>query len=155
MMVIFARTGGGMASRAVPVAAKSSCFSRMSNGTGAGGATERSETAPAQSAHSFGGSAAARGRTKTCRARRSESRLINVFQTPASELKLPDQKTKGVMFFNPSSGGKTSAELASLEEAAREAGLEVIRVTRELDCGSLIQDLMREGARLFVAAGGD
>src|SRR5229473_4413906 len=154
MMVIFARTGGGMASRAVPVAAKSSCFSRMSNGTGAGGATERSETAPAQSAHSFGGSAAARGRTKTCRARRSESRLIDVFQTPAPELKLPDQKTKGVMFFNPSSGGKTSAtELASLEEAAGEAGLEVIRVTRELDCGSLIQDRMREGMRLFVAAG--
>jgi len=60
------------------------------------------------------------------------------------------------MFFNPSSGGKTSAaELASLEAAAREAGLEVIRVTRELDCGSLIRDRMRDGTRLFVAAGGD
>lgn len=60
------------------------------------------------------------------------------------------------MFFNPSSGGRISAsELTSLEEAAREAGLEVIRVTRELDCGSLIRDRMREGTCLFVAAGGD
>jgi YegS/Rv2252/BmrU family lipid kinase len=60
------------------------------------------------------------------------------------------------MFFNPSSGGKISAaELTSLEEAASEAGLEVVRVTHELDCGSLIRDRMREGTCLFVAAGGD
>jgi YegS/Rv2252/BmrU family lipid kinase len=69
---------------------------------------------------------------------------------------LPDRKTKGVMFFNPSSGAKASAaELTSLEETAREAGLEVVRVTRELDCSPLIRDRMREGTRLFVAAGGD
>ncbi len=60
------------------------------------------------------------------------------------------------MFFNPSSGVKTSqAELAALEQAANDAGLEVVRVTRNLDCASLIRERMREGTRLFVAAGGD
>ena len=60
------------------------------------------------------------------------------------------------MFFNPSSGVKVPpAELSALEEAASNAGLEVIHVTRDLDCQSLIRDRMREGRRLFVAAGGD
>jgi YegS/Rv2252/BmrU family lipid kinase len=60
------------------------------------------------------------------------------------------------MFFNPSSGVKTSpADLAALEQAANDAGLEVVRVTRNLDCASLIRERMREGTRLFVAAGGD
>lgn len=69
---------------------------------------------------------------------------------------MPGQKTKGVMFFNPSSGVKTSpAELSALEQAANDAGLEVVRVTRNLDCASLIRERMREGTRLFVAAGGD
>jgi len=60
------------------------------------------------------------------------------------------------MFFNPSSGAKTPpAELAALEQAANDAGLEVVRVVPGLDCGALIRDRMREGLRLFVAAGGD
>ena len=60
------------------------------------------------------------------------------------------------MFFNPSSGVKTSpAELSALEQAASDAGLEVVRVAHGLDCISLIRDRMREGIRLFVAAGGD
>ena len=60
------------------------------------------------------------------------------------------------MFFNPSSGVKTSpAELSALEQAASDAGLEVVRVAHGLDCVSLIGDRMREGIRLFVAAGGD
>ena len=60
------------------------------------------------------------------------------------------------MFFNPSSGVKASAaELSALEEAANDAGLKVVRVTRNLDCTSLIRERMREGTRLFVAAGGD
>ncbi|HXA16818.1 MAG TPA: diacylglycerol kinase family protein [Thermoanaerobaculia bacterium] len=60
------------------------------------------------------------------------------------------------MFFNPSSGVKTSpAELSALEQAANDAGLEVVHVTRNLDCPSLIRERMREGTRLFVAAGGD
>ena len=60
------------------------------------------------------------------------------------------------MFFNPSSGVKTpAAELSALQQSASDAGLEVIQVTRDLDCASLIRDRLREGRRLFVAAGGD
>jgi YegS/Rv2252/BmrU family lipid kinase len=69
---------------------------------------------------------------------------------------LPDRKTRGVMFFNPSSGVKTSAaELSALTETAADAGLEVVRVTRGLDCPALIRQRMTDGLRLFVAAGGD
>ncbi|MEA2161926.1 MAG: hypothetical protein QOK37_53 [Thermoanaerobaculia bacterium] len=60
------------------------------------------------------------------------------------------------MFFNPSSGLKMpEAEKKELEQAAGEAGLEVIRVSRELNCAALIRTRLREGIRLFVAAGGD
>ena len=60
------------------------------------------------------------------------------------------------MFFNPSSGAKTSAaDLSALQQAASDAGLEVVRVTRELDSSKLIRKKMGEGVRLFVAAGGD
>jgi len=60
------------------------------------------------------------------------------------------------MFFNPSSGVKIPpAELAALEAAAADSGLEVVRVTRELDCPALIRQRFGEGVRLFVAAGGD
>jgi len=60
------------------------------------------------------------------------------------------------MFFNPSSGAKLPpSELSAIEQSASEAGLEVVRITRELDCASLIRDRLGEGRRLFVAAGGD
>lgn len=60
------------------------------------------------------------------------------------------------MFFNPSSGVKTSAaELSALQQTAGDAGLEVVCVTSELDCSALIRQRMRDGQRLFVAAGGD
>lgn len=60
------------------------------------------------------------------------------------------------MFFNPSSGLKMpEAEKQELEQAAGEAGLEVVRVRRELDCAALIRTRFQEGIRLFVAAGGD
>src|SRR3954463_3392265 len=145
MTLIFARTAGGIASSDVPAAARSSCRSLTSSGTGAAGATSRSETAPAQSAHSFGGSAAASGRTKICRARRKAIRFIDVLQTPAPEPILPDRKIKGVMFFNPSSGVKVPpAELSALETAASDAGLDVVHVASGLDCQSLIRDRMRE-----------
>src|SRR3977135_429073 len=151
-MVIFASMAGGMASSAVPAVAKSSGRRRVSRGTGVAGATWRSETAPAQSAHSLGGSAAASERTETCRARRSAIRFIDVLQTSVQEPKLPGQKTRGVMFLNPSAGVKASpAELSALEQAANDAGLEVVHVTRNLDCASLIRDRRDEGTRLFVA----
>src|SRR5258706_14010757 len=124
-MVIFARTAGGMASSAVPAAAKSSGRRRTRMGTGVAGATCRSETAPAQSAHSLGGSAAASERTETCRARRRAIRFIDVLQTSVKEPKLPERKSKGVMFFNPSSGAKHSpAEMSALTKAADDAGLD-------------------------------
>ena len=69
---------------------------------------------------------------------------------------MPDRQISGVMFFNPSSGVKTSAaDLSALQQAAGDAGLEVVRVTRELNCSKLIRERMDQGVRLFVAAGGD
>jgi diacylglycerol kinase family enzyme len=63
---------------------------------------------------------------------------------------------KGTLFFNPSSGAKLSdAEKEELKKAAQEAGLEVIALTRDLDCGQTIRERMARGVRLFVAAGGD
>jgi YegS/Rv2252/BmrU family lipid kinase len=60
------------------------------------------------------------------------------------------------MFLNPSSGLKMpGAEQEALQGAAGEAGLEVIRVRRALDCEAVIRKHLREGIRLFVAAGGD
>ena len=71
-------------------------------------------------------------------------------------MKLPDRQISGIMFFNPSSGVKTSAaDLSALQQAAGDAGLEVVRVTRELNCSKLIRERMDQGVRLFVAAGGD
>src|SRR3954449_10661127 len=150
MTLIFARTASGIASSDVPAAARSSCRSLTSSGTGVAGATWRSETAPAQSAHSFGGSAAARERTETCRARRKAIRFIDVFQTPLQEPKLPERKTKGVVFLNPSSGVKASAsEMAALEQAVSDAGLEIVRMKPGLDCLALIRNRMGDGTRLF------
>jgi YegS/Rv2252/BmrU family lipid kinase len=63
---------------------------------------------------------------------------------------------KGTLFFNPSSGAKHSAaELQAFQDAARDAGLEVIRLTRDIDCAQTIRERMGKGVRLFVAAGGD
>jgi YegS/Rv2252/BmrU family lipid kinase len=60
------------------------------------------------------------------------------------------------MFFNPSSGLKMpEAEQDALQQAATEAGLEVIGIARGLDCADVIRRRMQEGTRLFVAAGGD
>jgi diacylglycerol kinase family enzyme len=59
---------------------------------------------------------------------------------------------KGLMLLNPSSGVKLPPDL---EEAARHAGLEVIRLGDGVDCAALVRSRMNEGLRLFVAAGGD
>ncbi|MGH9418865.1 MAG: diacylglycerol kinase family protein, partial [Thermoanaerobaculia bacterium] len=69
---------------------------------------------------------------------------------------MPDRKTKGVMFLNPSSGLRMpSGELSAFEQAAVDAGLEVVRVNPDLDSAALIRQRMEEGTPLFVAAGGD
>ena len=54
------------------------------------------------------------------------------------------------MFLNPASG-----ERPDLVAAASEAGLEVIRLSRETDVTAMIRERMHEGRRLFIAAGGD
>jgi YegS/Rv2252/BmrU family lipid kinase len=60
------------------------------------------------------------------------------------------------MFFNPSSGVKRPpGELSQLQDGASAAGLEVIRLTRDLDVPSLVRERMQRGQTLFVAAGGD
>lgn len=56
------------------------------------------------------------------------------------------------MLLNPTSGVKLPP---GLEDAASDAGLEVVRLAAGLDCAGLIRSRMAEGRRLFVAAGGD
>jgi len=60
---------------------------------------------------------------------------------------------RGVLFLNPSSGIRFDA--AALEAAAAAGGLEVVRLGKGVDCASIVRDRMRQGWRLFVAAGGD
>lgn len=63
---------------------------------------------------------------------------------------------KGTLFFNPSSGAKLpESEREEMTRAASEAGLEVIPLTRQIDCAQTIRERMARGVRLFVAAGGD
>lgn len=54
------------------------------------------------------------------------------------------------MFLNPAAG-----EHPELVAAAAEAGLEVVSLSRELDVSAAIRERIRDGKRLFVAAGGD
>ena len=64
--------------------------------------------------------------------------------------------TTGTLFFNPSSGKKLGeTALRDLKEAASGAGLEVIELTREIDCITAVRERIERGVRLFVAAGGD
>lgn len=64
--------------------------------------------------------------------------------------------SKGLMFFNPSSGVKLPpAELAAIERAAVDAGLELVHVTRDVDIAARIRERLRLGRALIIAAGGD
>ena len=64
--------------------------------------------------------------------------------------------SRGTLFFNPSSGARHSkAEKDEMSAAASAAGLEVIPLTRQIDCAQTIRERMKRGVRLFVAAGGD
>ena len=63
---------------------------------------------------------------------------------------------RGTLFFNPSSGKKLGEKaLVELTTAAAAAELEVIELTRAIDCTAAIRERMQRGVRLFVAAGGD
>ncbi|HEY6136782.1 MAG TPA: diacylglycerol kinase family protein [Thermoanaerobaculia bacterium] len=54
------------------------------------------------------------------------------------------------MFLNPTAG-----EQPELVAAASDAGLEVVRLSRDVDVTAAIRERMREGKKLFIAAGGD
>lgn len=65
-------------------------------------------------------------------------------------------RSKGTIFFNPSSGLKLPDEAAaSFDAAAADAGLEVVRMGPEVDVPSMIRERMHDGKRIFIAAGGD
>jgi len=67
---------------------------------------------------------------------------------------LPNRR--GVLFLNPSSGAKLPVtEVSALESAARDGGLDVIRIAKGVDVVAIIREQMRLGLNLFVAAGGD
>ena len=57
------------------------------------------------------------------------------------------------MFLNPSSGLRLDA--AELTAAAEEAGIEVVHLSRDVDIAAEIRARMRDGKKLFIAAGGD
>jgi diacylglycerol kinase family enzyme len=60
------------------------------------------------------------------------------------------------MFLNPSSGVKlTSQESEALRSAARAAGAEIIELSKDVNVSETIRRQLREGRRLFIAAGGD
>ena len=63
---------------------------------------------------------------------------------------------KGALFFNPSSGARLFLSGGEpLNDAAKQAGLEPIAITRDLDLTAEIRARMQRGQKLFVAAGGD
>src|SRR5436190_1829997 len=137
--VVCARASGVMASSAVPVAASASAVVFTTSGTGVAGTALNSVTEPTQSAHSFGASAAESDRAKND-------------AVTARKIRFMSAGLKGLMLLNPSSGVKLPPEL---EGAARDAGLEVVRLDGSTDCVALVRSRMNEGRRLFVAAGGD
>src|ERR1043166_3825199 len=137
-MTVLARCVGVRASSD----ARSSSETSASNGTTAAGGVFRSATAPAQKEHSFG-SAARAERTKTCKRTRE---IAAFFMTLTA-------RNKGTMFLNPTSGARLDA--AELAAAAEEAGIEVVHLTRDVDVPEAVRERMRDGKRLFVAAGGD
>lgn len=58
-----------------------------------------------------------------------------------------------MLFLNPSSGLRFDS--AALEEAAVAGGLEVVHLEKDVDASSSVRERMRQGMRLFLAAGGD
>lgn len=63
---------------------------------------------------------------------------------------------KGLLFFNSSSGLRLpEAETNALVSAAGEADLEVVPLSRDVDVTAMVRMRIREGLKLFIAAGGD
>jgi YegS/Rv2252/BmrU family lipid kinase len=77
-----------------------------------------------------------------------------VESTPEEGLKLPS--VQGTIFFNRAAGARLGAvEVAALETAASELGLEIVELNRENDVPQTVREQMQAGKRLFIAAGGD
>jgi diacylglycerol kinase family enzyme len=72
------------------------------------------------------------------------------FRTPHGRPKLP---VKGTLFLNRNSGVRSEDD--ALIAAAREAGLEVVELSSDVDCVREVRNRIARGVRLFVAAGGD
>src|SRR5438876_8542286 len=125
---VCARASGVMASSAVPVAARAFTFVFAMSGTGVAGMAVSSVTEPTQSVHSFGASAAKSDRAKND-------------AVTARKILFMSAGLKGLMLLNPSSGVKLPPQL---EEAARDAGLEVLRLAATTDCAALVRSRMNE-----------
>ena len=61
---------------------------------------------------------------------------------------------RGTSLLNAASGAKRGAD-GSLASAAEKAGLEVIRITPDVDVAAAIRGRLANGRTLFIAAGGD
>src|SRR5688572_17485334 len=102
------------------------------------------------------GSAAMSGRTRTCRTRAAKARFF--IRLPGVERLAAGRKllTKATLFLNRSSGVKTPpAEIEAFDAAVREAGLEVIELSADINCPQIIRERIARGTSLFIAAGGD
>jgi diacylglycerol kinase family enzyme len=60
---------------------------------------------------------------------------------------------KGTLFLNRNSGVRDEDE--ELMAAAREAEIEIIELSKDIDCAREIRNRLGSGTRLFIAAGGD
>lgn len=60
---------------------------------------------------------------------------------------------KGTLFLNRNSGPK--ADAAALVDAARDAGLEIVELSADIDCLREVRTRLAQGTPLFIAAGGD
>jgi diacylglycerol kinase family enzyme len=64
--------------------------------------------------------------------------------------------TKATLFLNRSSGAKQAGyDPSELMDAAREAGVEIVELSREIDCAAIVRERACRGTNLFIAAGGD
>jgi diacylglycerol kinase family enzyme len=61
----------------------------------------------------------------------------------------------GTLFLNRNSGVLGPAAIDSLESRARQRGLEIVPLGRELDCAAAVRERLARGVRLFIAGGGD
>lgn len=61
-----------------------------------------------------------------------------------------------MVFLNRGAGAKLgAAEVEALRDSARDAGLDVIDLSRETDVAGICRDHIKRGTSLFIAAGGD